>query len=66
MFLNFLGCTFAFAVALYGSLFLGYAGPVIFGGGAALALLLLLLLKQGEIEEKLDELLKKRDEHDKQ
>ena len=56
MFVNFLGCTFAFAAALFGSTFLGNIGPIIFGGGAALALLLLLLLKLEQIEKKLDKL----------
>ncbi len=63
MLLDFLGCTFLFAIALFASAFLGDAGPVIFGGGAVLALLWLLLLKLDKVEKKLDEL-KKRDEHD--
>lgn len=63
MFWKFLGCTVAFALALFGSAFLGDAGPILFGGGAALALLLLLLLKLEEVEEKLDKLLgEKREE----
>jgi len=60
----FIGCTILFAAALFASAFLGVAGIAILGGGAALALLWLILGKLGQIDEKLDELLKKRDGHD--
>ena len=62
MFWKFLGCTFAFALALFGSAFLGDAGPLIFGGGAALALLLLLLLKLEQIDNRLEQLLREKKE----
>ena len=64
MFAKFLGCTFAFAIALFGSAFLGDAGPILFGAGMALALLLLILLKLEQIVEKLSKLTNHEDENE--
>ncbi len=62
--MNFLGCTLLFAAALFACAFLGEAGILILGIGAVLALLWMIAGKLDQINEKLDELLKKRDGHD--
>ena len=62
--LRFLGYVLLFAAVLFLSTILGTTGVVIFGGAILLAILWMLLQKLGQTGQKLDELLKKRDEHD--
>ena len=66
MFWIFLLYMLLFAVPLYFSMMLGAAGMALVGGAAVLALLWMLIEKLDSVEKKLDELLKKRDEHDNQ
>ena len=62
-FIHFLGYAVLFAAALFLSMTLGTAGVVTLGG-IPLPILWMLLQKPGEIDQKLNELLERRDKHD--
>ena len=62
--MRFLGYVLLFTAVLYLCVMLGTAGIIILGGALLLATLWMLLHKLSQVDQKLDELLKRRDEHD--
>ena len=62
--LRFLGYVLLFAAVLFLGILFGFLSFAVLSGAILMAILWMLLHKLGQVNQKLDELLKKRDEHD--